>query len=206
MTLESVVTQFGYPAIFIGTFLEGETILIIGGFIAYQGYLSIFFVIAIAFLGSLFGDQLYFLLGRYKGQSILKRHKAWEGRIARFQSLFDRYGTFIILGFRFMYGLRTISPFAIGLCSISVKKFLVLNMISAAVWAIALGVSGYYFGRVMESVIKNVKRYELVFITGLIMISIILFIIKRARNRKRDLDKAGLSGPSQEIKKTCKLQ
>jgi membrane protein DedA with SNARE-associated domain len=188
MTFESVVTQFGYPAIFIGTFLEGETILIIGGFIASQGYLNIFFVITAAFLGSLFGDQLYFFLGRYKGLAILKRYKAWEGRIARFQSLLDRYGTLIIFGFRFMYGLRTISPFAIGLCKISVKKFLFLNMISAAVWAIALGVSGYYFGRVMESVINNVKRYELVFIAGLFMISVILFIIKRVRNRKRDSD------------------
>ena len=187
MTLGSAVAQFGYPAIFVGTFLEGETILIIGGFTAYQGYLNLYCVILAAFLGSLFGDQLYFLLGRYKGQSILRRHKNWEGRIVRFQSLMDRYGTIIILVFRFLYGLRTISPFAIGLCNISIKKFVILNVVSAAVWAIALGVAGYFFGRVMEAFLQNVRRFELAIMAGLIAVSIVLLVIKRLRNRRKDI-------------------
>lgn len=187
MTLESAVAQFGYPAIFVGTFLEGETILIIGGFTAYQGYLSLFFVILAAFSGSLFGDQLYFFLGRYKGQSILNKHKNWEGRVGRFRSLMDRYGTIIILVFRFLYGLRTVAPFAIGLCNISIKRFLILNVISAAVWAVALGVAGYFFGRAMEAFLQNVKRYELAVMAGLLMISIVLFVIKRLRNRKKEI-------------------
>ncbi len=191
MTIESAVTQFGYPAIFIGTFLEGETILIVGGFVAYQGYLNIYFVILFALLGSLFGDQLYFFLGRYKGREIIKRFRSWEGRIARFQSLFDRYGTFIILGFRFMYGLRTISPFAIGLSNISTKKFAILNLISASAWALLIGASGYFFGRAMETVIKDIKRYELVIIAGLFFAAVILFIVKQVRRRKRDRSEAG---------------
>ena len=187
MTLESAVAQFGYPAIFVGTFLEGETILVIGGFTAYQGYLNLYFVILAAFWGSLFGDQLYFLLGRYKGQAILNKHKNWEGRVARFRSLMDRYGTLIILGFRFLYGLRTVSPFAIGLCRIPIRKFVILNAISAAVWAVALGVAGYFFGRVMEAFLQNVKRYELAIMAGLIAVSIVLFVIKRLRNRRKQI-------------------
>jgi membrane protein DedA with SNARE-associated domain len=185
MTLESAVMDFGYPAIFLGTFLEGETILIIGGFAADRGYLSLQYVILAAFLGSLFGDQLYFLLGRYKGLSILVKFKNWEKRTARFQALMDRYGTFIILIFRFMYGLRTVAPFAIGLSNVTMRKFVILNIISAAVWATALGVLGYIFGRAFETVLRHMKWMELVLIALLLCISAAVFVIKRIRNRKK---------------------
>lgn len=45
MNLEEVVTHYGYIGILIGTFLEGETILIIAGFLAHRGYLELPFVI-----------------------------------------------------------------------------------------------------------------------------------------------------------------
>lgn len=76
MTFESLIKEFGYLAVFVGTFLEGETILVVAGFAAYETYLELPLVILFAFLGSLFGDQLYFFIGRYKGQSLLKKYKS----------------------------------------------------------------------------------------------------------------------------------
>ena len=61
--LESLLNEYGYPVLLIGTFLEGETILILGGMAAHLDYLSLGWVIACGFLGTLFGDQLYFFLG-----------------------------------------------------------------------------------------------------------------------------------------------
>jgi membrane protein DedA with SNARE-associated domain len=56
MSLELLVKTFGYWALFVGTFLEGETILIICGFFAHRGYLELAWVIVVAFMGSLAGD------------------------------------------------------------------------------------------------------------------------------------------------------
>ena len=64
MTLESIVDTYGYLAVLLGTFLEDETILVLGGFAAHRGYLALPWVIVAAFLGSLCGDQLFFFLGR----------------------------------------------------------------------------------------------------------------------------------------------
>ena len=61
MDLQSIIENYGYAAIFIGTFLEGETILILAGLAAHQGYLVLTWVILAAFLGSLCGDQLFFI-------------------------------------------------------------------------------------------------------------------------------------------------
>ena len=72
---ENWVTHFGYMAILIGTFLEGETILVLGGFLAHRGYLHLPWVIASAFAGTFAGDQLYFYLGRFKGMKGLKKNR-----------------------------------------------------------------------------------------------------------------------------------
>ena len=64
MTLESAIHSYGYWAILVGTFLEGETVLVLGGLAAFQGFLSLPGVILAAFVGSMCGDQLFFFLGR----------------------------------------------------------------------------------------------------------------------------------------------
>ena len=71
MSLAEMVSTYGYAAIAIGTFLEGETVLILGGFAAYRGYLELPWVLVSAFIGTLLGDQLYFYIGRTKGHRFL---------------------------------------------------------------------------------------------------------------------------------------
>ncbi len=192
MTIESLVREFGYLAVFIGTFLEGETILVVGGFAAYEGYLELPWVIITAFFGSLFGDQLYFFIGRYKGKSLLKKYPGWLPRVNRFRKMMDRHNTWFILVFRFLYGLRTVAPFAIGLSNVTTKKFVILNVISAAIWAVTLGVLGYFFGRIMEAVLDDIKKYELLIMAGIFLIAAVIFIVKRLRRRKKI--KAALAG------------
>ncbi|HOD14351.1 MAG TPA: DedA family protein [Spirochaetota bacterium] len=184
MNFEQLIMDYGYLAVIIGTFLEGETILIVAGFAAYEGYLELPLVITAAFFGSLFGDQLYFFIGRYKGQALLARFKSWEPRITRFRKLMDRHNTWFILIFRFLYGLRTPAPFAIGLSNVSIRKFIFLNIISAAIWAVTLGVLGYFFGQVLEAILDDIKKYELLVMGGLILCATVIFWIKRYRLKK----------------------
>ena len=73
--LESLIANYGYAAVLIGTFVEGETILVIAGFAAHRGYLSLPWVILLAFAGSLAGDQLWFYVGRRSGPE----RGRWEG-------------------------------------------------------------------------------------------------------------------------------
>jgi membrane protein DedA with SNARE-associated domain len=185
MNLENIVTHFGYPAVLVGTFFEGEIILILGGFAAHRGYLSLPLVITAAFAGSLLGDQFYFFMGRRRGRSFLEKHPDWNGKIDRFRGLMERFGTPFVLIFRFLYGLRTVAPFAIGLSDISTVKFVILNAVSAAVWAVALGVLGYFFGHAMEYVLEDVRKYELAVMTGLVTAAVIIVLARRFIKRKK---------------------
>lgn len=160
MSLASLLARYGYLAILVGTFLEGETILVLGGFAAHRGYLRLEGVLAAAFAGSLLGDQLYFLLGRWRGAAFLARRPHWQGRVGRVRALVHRHQKALILGFRFVYGIRTITPFVLGTSGISGLRFLWMNALGAAAWALAIGLAGYTMGSAIERVLGDVRRYE----------------------------------------------
>ena len=162
MSPEELISSYGYAAIAIGTFLEGETILILGGFAAHLGYLELPWVIVCAFFGTLFGDQLYFFIGRTQGKSALERRPKWKAKSEKVFNLLDRHQVLLILGFRFLYGLRTVTPFLIGASNIAPIRFLILNSLGASLWAVVVGTMGYLVGHTLETIIGDVKRYELV--------------------------------------------
>jgi membrane protein DedA with SNARE-associated domain len=158
--LDELIQRFGYLAILAGTFLEGETVLLLGGFAAHSGHLDLGGVIAAAFAGSLAGDWLYFEIGRHKGMAFLDERPAWRSHVERALQLVHAHQTLLILGFRFLYGIRTVTPFALGASGVPPLRFALLNVPSAALWAIAFGGLGYALGNTLEAVIGDLERYE----------------------------------------------
>jgi membrane protein DedA with SNARE-associated domain len=188
MSPDMLIFHFGYAAVLLGTFLEGETILVLAGLAAHRGYISLPLVIAAAFMGTLLGDQLYFFLGRRHAEFLLRRRPAWREKIKRADGILNRYQTIMILSFRFLYGIRTVAPFVIGMSGVPAWKYILLNIIGAAVWAVAVGCSGYYFGQAVELFIGDVKRYEirLFAIVGLIGVVIWILYFRRKKRGKRN--------------------
>ncbi|WP_024850883.1 DedA family protein [Hydrogenovibrio kuenenii] len=178
MSLDALISHYGYWAILIGTFFEGETILVLGGLAAHSGYLSLPWLITIAFIGSLSGDQLYFYIGRAKGMDFIEKRPRWHKPAKKVFDLLHRHQTPLILGFRFLYGLRSVTPFAIGASGISPIRFLILNVIGALVWAITVGVLGYMFGQVFESVMGEIKHYEIWFLVALAVLAIVAWLAR----------------------------
>jgi membrane protein DedA with SNARE-associated domain len=177
-TLEQVVANYGYVAILIGTFFEGETILLVGAFAAHQGYLRIDLVILIAFIGSCAGDQFWYMLGRRYGRARLLDRPMLRDRIERITSWLDRYPTVFILGFRFVYGIRNIAPVVIALSKIPPWRFYVLNVIAAALWAATGGLAGYIFGAAVEAFVGNLKAFEQRVLAG-IALAVIGYLVGR---------------------------
>lgn len=158
--IEELIQRFGYLAIVVGTFLEGETVLLLGGFAAHRGYLNLAGVIAAAFGGSLFGDWLWFETGRRKGIAYLEQRPAMRARIGRALELVHSHQTLLILTFRFLYGIRTVVPFALGASGVSPLKFALLNIPSAAIWAATFGTLGYLLGNALQAAMGNLAHYE----------------------------------------------
>jgi membrane protein DedA with SNARE-associated domain len=182
--MEAWIEHYGYLAVLLGTFLEGETILILAGFAAHRGYLELPWIILAAFVGTLFGDQLFFFLGRRHSEFLLKRKPHWKPRLERVQKLISNYQILIIISFRFLYGLRTITPFALGMSQVPLRLFIPLNILGALVWAVVIGVAGYLFGQALETFLGNLKHYEYAILLSLAGISVLVWLIHFWRSRK----------------------
>lgn len=183
---QSLVENYGYLAIVIGTFLEGETILVLAGLAAHQGYLALPEVITAAFFGSLCGDQLFFFLGRKHSYAILRRRPGWKGKIEKAHKMINQFQTPMILCFRFLYGLRTITPFVLGMSNVSIKKFVFLNGVGAIVWAVVVGTGGYAFGQALEIFIGEIKHYEVRVFVTVALLGVIVWSAHCFRHRKHD--------------------
>lgn len=182
--LQDFVGTYGYYALFIGTFLEGETILLVAGFLASGGTLDLPLCILAAFAGSLSGDQTAFYIGRWKGRQFIEKRPKWKSRVERVHKMLERFHEALILSFRFFYGLRNLTPFILGTTEISGLKFFLLNAVGAAVWAVVFGVTGYFFGTMVTTALKDIRHVEMIVLMVAVVVGVVVWYI-RHRKRKR---------------------
>ena len=184
MDIPGFIDSYGYLAVFVGAFLEGETILALAGLAAYRGYLDFKLVVVVAMLAGFVGDQFYFFLGRRKGQQILARFPNMEERAHRFDALLARWHAPLIVGIRFMYGFRIVGPVLLGMGRVPAWKFMLFNFIGAAIWAPLIAGIGYKFGEMLESVLGNMKRYELWVFLAIVAIGLTVFAVQHFREHR----------------------
>ncbi len=183
--LSELIEKYGYVVVLIGTCLEGETILVMAGFAAHQGHLALPGVIAAAFTGSLIGDQLAFFAGRRYGDKVRARFSGMRTGIDRARTLLDRHGTPLLIGFRFVYGIRTVTPLAAGMSGIAPGRFFLLNVLGAALWAVTVGAAGYAFGHGLELLLDRVHHVEGHILVAMAVIGVIAAIVHHVRRKKR---------------------
>ncbi len=193
MSLEELIVQYGYLALFIGTFLEGETILIIAGYLAQDGILDLPLVILAALFGSFGGDQTFFFIGHLKGISFLDKRPGLHKKAAKVFSLLHRHQIAIILGFRFLYGIRNVTPFVIGSSGYRPLRFFILNFLGALVWAITFACFGYNLGTLAERLLDDVESYEKIIFSAIAGIALVWYAWRRIRKHKSNT-KHGTNG------------
>jgi membrane protein DedA with SNARE-associated domain len=183
--LEHLIRTYGYWALLAGTFIEGETILMLGGLSAQLGYLDISLVMIVAFIGSFSGDQFYFIIGRLKGTELLAKHQKWHNRVEMVHCYLERYHDLIMLGFRFVYGMRIMTPFVLAMSpKIKTGRFVVFNAMGAAIWSVVVAGGGYLFGHALELVLNDIKRYEVAIMAGGSAMGIGIWLLHRYRSAK----------------------
>src|SRR5258708_7182638 len=160
MSAELLLHKFGYLAVFIGTFLEGETILVMAGFFAQRGYLFLPFVALAACLGAYTGHVFWFWLGRTQGVRLLDRFPKMKRHFGRGIRLFERYGAPAIFITQWLYGLRITCAVIIGTSKISTAKFLIYEAVTCAVWAIIISFAGYFFHQAVEPALGRAAHIQ----------------------------------------------
>jgi len=172
--MEELIQKYGYIIIFLITLLEGETVLLIAGFMAYQGLLDLELSIISAFIGSTLADQIIFHLMRRNSNFILKKFKKFGKYQMIAKHYVEKYGSAVVLLARYLYGIRTPLVMMVGLSGMNALKFTILNLIAAGIWALSFGYAGFYFGHAAEKFIGDLKVYQ---IYGWILIFSVIFVL-----------------------------
>ncbi len=186
MSLEQLIAEYGYLAILIVTFIEGETIVILAGVAAHLGLLELHWVIVSAVAGSFSGDQLWYYIGRHWGPKVIARRLSWQEGAQKVYKHLHRHQYWLILTFRFYYGLRNVTPFVVGSAHIPRVRFFTLNLIGAIVWAIVFAYVGFGLGEAASQLfIEDFKRYGLYLLGGLLLVGFAIWLTTLILHRRK---------------------
>ncbi len=174
VTLSQLLSDYGYLAVFVGSLLEGETILLLAGYAAHQGYLSLHWIVLLAFCGGTLGDVVYFLLGRRFGSAWLRRFPRLTVPAQRVNRLLLRFHEALIVGVRFMYGLRILGPIVIGMSEVRAWRFVLFNALGAALWAVLVTALGFLFGHALQLLFAQAEQYEAMALLLIVALGVLL--------------------------------
>jgi membrane protein DedA with SNARE-associated domain len=154
-----LLREYGYVILFIWSIIEGEMGLIMSGIMTHTGDMNYFVSIFVAGLGGFTGDQIYFYIGRFNKSYIQRKLHKQRRKFAIAHLLLKKYGWPIIFVQRYMYGLRTVIPMSIGITKYSAKKFALINLFSAWLWAAITITPAYIYGAEILQFLAYAKEH-----------------------------------------------
>lgn len=184
--MSALIATYGYLAVFAGTFLEGETLLLAAGYAAHRGLLDWRIVWLVASLGATLGDQCAYLLGRWRGAAVMARFPRIAAREDRLRSLLHRYGGWCVVLVRFLYGLRIAGPICIGMVGMQTSRFVCYNLVGAIFWAALVIGAGWMFGLTLSLAFERAEHLEAWVLGALIVGASAYGVTQWWRERRRD--------------------
>jgi membrane protein DedA with SNARE-associated domain len=154
-----IIAHFSYGVLFVWSIFEGEIGLTIAGFLAKQNDLYYPYVLAITISGAVIGDTVLYLTGRFSKSRAEKWLKRYETRLRRIEGWFKRYGGWVIIFDRFIYGTHIPSLLMVGMSGFGFARFLVLDSIGVVLWAVTFTWLGFTFGEMIVGILMVVQRH-----------------------------------------------
>jgi len=181
----SNLATYGYIGLFLYSLGGGFVALVAAGVLSYLGKMDLTTSIAIAFVANAIGDIILVYLARYQKTMMMDNLKKHRRKLALAHILMKKYGSWIIFIQKFIYGIKTLIPIAIGLTKYPMKKFIVLNVLSAALWALIFGLGSFYFGAILTEFAKMVSDKPWIAPIILVIFGGILWIYMEKATKKR---------------------
>jgi membrane protein DedA with SNARE-associated domain len=166
--LEEIIKDWGYLALFLYSFGGGFVGLVLAGVLSYAGDLNIVISIIVAGTSNFIGDQFLFYMARTNKAYARDTMKKYGRKVALAHLLMRRYGSPVVFLQKYIYGIKTLIPLAMGLTKYSFKKFTVYNIFAAAIWAVVVGYSSYLMGEVVLTYAEEYKYYGVAVILSIV--------------------------------------
>jgi membrane protein DedA with SNARE-associated domain len=188
--VEDFLDQYGYIALMVGTFVEGETAILVASSLIYKGFFETPYTVLFGFAGSFVSDWVYYAIGKVNGRYFISKRPALQKRIFPVQNFFEKNRFQVLLTYRFLYGFRVIIPLIIGMSKIPVRQFLLFSIISGLGWATVVSAFGYIIGRFLELETGFFQKNIFSIVLGFALLGLLLGYFIKSITFKKIVDKA----------------
>ncbi|MEA3384005.1 MAG: DedA family protein [Campylobacterota bacterium] len=173
--MEELIRDWGYIILFLYSFGGGFVALVVAGILSYSGELNIFIVLLVAGTANFIGDQFLFTIARKNKSQAKEMMKKHQRKIALSHLLMRKYGSAVIFIQKYIYGIKTLIPLAMGLTKYDYKKFIFFNIFATIAWTLIVGLSSYMLGELVYKYIEEFKTYGIVFVVVVLLLVAYLF-------------------------------
>lgn len=176
---------FGEAAVFLGFVFPGETAVLLAGFLASTGRVSVVALGFVVVVAAILGDSVGYEVGRRFGPRLLRTRmfRRHEQRIDRARAFLDGRGASAIFIGRFTAFLRAVTPGLAGLSGMRYRRFLAYNAAGGIVWGVGCVVAGYLAGSSYKQVAGYLGQGGALVAGVLVVVALVAW--RRAR-RHRD--------------------
>ncbi|QIY99144.1 DedA family protein [Streptomyces sp. S1D4-11] len=175
---------FCEDALFFGFVLPGETAVVLGGVLASQHHVSVYWLALAVVLAAIAGDSIGYELGHHFGPRILatrplRRH---QDRIADAQTLIRRRGPAAVFLGRFIAFFRAMMPALAGASRMRYRTFLLFNALGGLVWGVGFTLLGYFAGSAYTKVEHTVGRALALVLAAVVIAALVAWHLRRRRS------------------------
>lgn len=186
---------FAEAAIFIGFVLPGETAVLVGGFVASTGRLSVVVLGFVVVAAAIVGDSVGYQVGKYLGPRLLAWHRMERhlSRVEAARAFLDGRGAPAVFVGRFTAFLRAVIPGLAGLSRMRYRRFLLYNALGGLVWGVGCVVAGYVAGSSYLQVARWLGRGGAVAVAVVVVVAVAVWLHRRrgrADDRSIPMDRA----------------
>ncbi len=183
--MEDFLDRYGYIALLIGTFFEGETSILVASSLIHRGLFAGPYTVLFGFAGSFISDWLYYIIGRLNGRYFIEKRPKLKARLEPVQHFFDEHHLQILFSYRFLYGFRVIIPLIIGMSNIKPLQYLFYSIVSGLIWATTVSTAGYFVGRFLNLKTSVFEENILYIVLGFACFGLIVgYTVKRFTFKK----------------------
>ena len=169
----------------LGLPLPEDVALVTGGYLSFVGAANLWLMFFFAFAGILAGDLIVYAAGRRYGSEVahvrLLRRFFTDEKRARVESYFHRYGQGLVMGARFLPGLRVVTYFSAGASEMGAWRFLFFDGLAACVSAPLWLFIGRRLGRQLQTSLLWVSRahWILMILAGVVSVAGLIIVLRR---------------------------
>lgn len=171
----------------LGIPIPEDITLFAAGVLTYYGVCDVKIMIAVCLVGVMVGDSFVFFLGHHFGRRLMKK---WpfrlflnDEKIENIRLKLEEHGGKLLFAARFMPGLRSTVFFTTGLLRIKYRNLLIYDGSAALISVPAIVYAVYYFGDVLENVIKMIKKVEGGIV--IVIVAVVLMFVARHYYKKK---------------------